>query len=159
MVANGLVHRDGPAATVITNLEVEDLGLAEFGALGRSQLDPLAQFDDVSGGRPYGRILLIVDRRTDLLERCSQHTAALGQLEDRLLDRLHLVGMAELAGALLVVGGLVADNQGLRRLPGGGTHYRVARSQGRDDQHRNAPTLGVDLQQVKDFSGTDDGLR
>ena len=143
-VADRAVQGDGPRAVVVADVEIEDFGGAELGPLGRHERDHVAELLDIGGG----------GGRTDFHQRGTQDGAALDQLEDGFLDGLHFVGTVELAQAALAGGRFVAEDEGLRGLPGGLAGQGV---HGRDDRHqrrRRQPARAMDCQETDDFLRT-----
>ena len=107
-----------PIQVVIENRQVEHFGLTEFSAAGRTHVDLLAEFFDVAGGGPIARCGKPALRRADGHERRFDHALALGDLEQRGLQDLHLGEVREFAEPLLGnAGRLGAERERLRRPP------------------------------------------
>ena len=93
--------------------------------------------------------LSTVGRRPDLLQCRPQHAAALGHLQNRLLNGLHLVGIAELAGRFFRIRRLVANHQGLRGFPGRVADHGINSHRRGNDHGRQEPPLHVDAKQME----------
>ena len=150
--ADGTAQRRDALTVLVADLQVENLRGAEFHALGRHDLHGLLQILNV-GVAGKGRRFCTFGRRPHLDQRGAEHLAALGKLDDRLLDALEILRAAEAGRVGIAADGLVADDDRLRRLPRLRRQQGVGRGARRNRQRGKQPAPPVREQQPAERLG------
>ena len=115
LVAQCRGQSDGPLAIGALHLEIEHFRLAEFGALGRTELHRSGEAGDFLIGRPR-RLRLAIGRRSDGLKSRRNDRVALRQFENCFLHGFHIFGDMKPAETIAAVR-FIANHQRLRRFP------------------------------------------